>query len=286
MMKTVKTSLSHMRAFWSNYKQDRTAVLGLIIVAFISIIAILAPVIAPEGPYTQSLNFLMPPSSTYPMGTDNLGRNVFNQVIWGARVSLLFGFCAAGISFIIGTLIGALAGFYGGVIDDLLSRTTEVFMLLPRLFLIIMLISLYGSNIIMAIAVVGFTIWPSNARLMRAQALTIKKRGYVMAAFGSGTSRIRILFKHVLPNGIQPVIVNTSFMVGNAIMLEAGLSFLGLGDPNKMSWGQILKLARYYVRTGPWLAIFPGIAIIFLVWSFYSIGDGINYALNPRLTER
>lgn len=283
---TAKTLFSTVRTFWYNYSNEKTAVLGLIIVAFTVFIAIFAPVIAPKGPFEMSINLFMPPSLKYPMGTDNMGRNIFNQMIWGTRVSLLFGVGAASISFFVGLTLGALAGYHGGVIDDLLSRIFEFFLLIPMLFLTLLLIALFGNNIILAMIVVGITSWPSNARLMRAQVLSIKTRGYVLAAIGAGVGRNTILVRHILPNAIQPVIVNTSFMVGRAIIMEAGLSFLGLGDPNLMSWGQVLQVARNHLSLSPWMAIFPGLALILLVWALYSIGDGINSALNPTLRER
>jgi peptide/nickel transport system permease protein len=214
------------------------------------------------------------------MGTDQLGRDILSRVLHGTRVSMGFAVGAAVLSFSVGTLLGALPGYFGGWIDHVMGRFLEFFMMIPMLFLIILLTALLGANIYVAAFVVGITIWPSNARIARAQVLALKKRMFVRAARASGASHARTLFVHILPNGIQPLVVNSTLQVGTAILLEASLSFLGLGDPNFPSWGQMLREAQPYLSTRWTFSIFPGLAIGWLVIGATLVGDGVNTALN------
>jgi peptide/nickel transport system permease protein len=182
---------------------------------------------------------------------------------------------------VVGLLLGSLAGYYGGLIDNLLSKLFELFMMLPPLFLLIVTVSIFGNNIILMIIILGITTWPSNARIARTQVLSLKQRGFVRAARGLGANSFRILFRHIIPNGIYPIIANATLQVGNAILMEAGLSFLGLGDPNQISWGQILYRGQFVYRLGWWMAFFPGIAIFLAAFAFNVVGDGINSILSP-----
>lgn len=277
--------IARTRSFWRVFVQRKTALFGLIIMLIAILVALAAPVLAPEGPTHLYDELLAPPSSQHPFGTDPLGRDVMSGVIWGTRVSLLFALGVAGLSLLTGVLLGALPSYYGGWIDALFSRFFEVFLMIPRFFLIILVVAVFGQNIVFTAIVVGLTSWVSNARLTRAQVLTIKERAFVKASIAAGASHERVLFRHVLPNGLYPVIANTSLQMAGAIIVEAALSFLGMGDINHLSWGQILFSAQLHIHSW-WLALFPGLAITLLVFAFNSIGDGISYAFNPRLRGR
>ena len=278
--------MSGLKSFWNSFSSRRPAVAGLIVLLLAMLVALLASVICREDPYSMTVNMFRPPSPDHPMGTDNMGRDMLARMAYGTRVSLLFAFCAAGISLAIGIVLGALAGYFGGVMDDLLSRVFEVFLIIPRLFLIILLVAFYGNSMLVCVVVIGMTIWPSNARIMRAQVLTLKSRSFVQAAIGTGASNLCVLFKHIVPNGIAAVIANSTLQMAQAVLLEAGLSFLGLGDPNRVSWGQILYQGQYHLRSAWWMVVFPGAALLCLLLALHMVGDGLGAALNPRLRER
>lgn len=273
------------RSFWRVFVEKKTALFGLVIMLIGIFVALTAPLLAPEGPTHLYDELLAPPSSLHPFGTDPLGRDVMSGVIWGTRISLLFAVGVAGLSLLIGVLLGALPGYYGGRVDDLFSRFFEVFLMIPRFFLIILVVAVFGQNIVFTAIVVGMTSWVTNARLTRAQVLTIKERTFVKASVAAGATHERVLFRHVLPNGLYPVIANSSLEMAGAIITEAALSFLGLGDTNHLSWGQLLFSAQLHIHSW-WLALFPGLAITLLVFAFNLIGDGISYAFNPRLRGR
>lgn len=274
-----------IQTFVTQFASERMAVLGVIIVLTMLVLAISAPLVAPYGPFQQSSDLLKPPSREHWLGTDNLGRDILSQLIWGARVSFLFGIVAAGVSLVLGVVLGSIPGYYGGIVDDAFSRFFEIFLMIPSLFLIILIVAMFGSNVFFMMVVAGATTWPSNAKITRAQVMSLKHRGYVLAARSAGASGLSILFRHIIPNGIYPVVANSTLQIAGAIILEASLSFLGLGDPNQISWGQVLKNGQSYITTGWWIAAFSGLSIFSLVFSFNLIGDGINYALNPRLRE-
>lgn len=278
--------LKAIRDFFDIYRRNKVAMFGLFVLVVSAGLAILAPVVSPYDPFEQSNKLFLPPSTSHPLGTDNFGRDVLSRIIWGTRVSLLFGFGVAGISLVIGVVLGAIAGYFGGFVDDLLSRFFEIYLMIPTLFLIILVVSIFGTNIIFTMIIVGVTLWPSNARLTRAQVLSLRNRAFVLASTGAGAGHLRIIFTHILPNGMYPVIVNSTLQMASAILTEAGLSFLGLGDPNQASWGQILNVAQLHMKTAWWLAIFPGIAIMMLVLAFNLLGEGINFVMNPRLRRR
>lgn len=256
---------------------------GLVLLIMMVLIAVFAPIIA--GPDPLDINHVpfAPPSKANLFGTDYMGRDVFAMMVWGTRVALIFAVGAAGISLVVGVLLGALSGYFGGLTDDLLSRLFEVFLVIPRLFLIILMVAMFGTKIWISVVVIGATMWPSNARIMRAQVLSLKDRGYAQAALVSGGSRLAVLFEHVVPNGIAPVLANSTLQMAAAVLLEAGLSFLGLGDPNLASWGQILYAGQNYMVTAPWMVIVPGIAIAVLLMSLHLLGGGLLQLLNPRM---
>jgi len=228
----------------------------------------------------------LPPTANYPFGTDDLGRDIYSNVIYGARTSMMVGLLAAGISVLIGILVGAFSGYYGGKLDDLLMRSSEIFLVLPTFLLALIIVAIFGTNINNIIFAIAIVSWPRTARLLRAEFLTMKEREFVEAARVLGSKHIDIMLSEILPNAIFPVIVNASLEVATAILTEAGLSFLGAGDPNVPSWGLMLNNAQNYLRVAWWMAAFPGAMLFLTCLSLNLVGDGLNDYFNPRLKER
>ena len=272
--------------FWRRYKKNRAAVLGLFIILFLVLIAVLGPSISPYDPFQISEHSLEGPSLNNLLGTDNLGRDILSRIIYGTRTTLILGFLAAAISAIIGTIIGSMAGYWGGVIDAILMRSVEAFQIMPRFFLAMTIIALFGPGIDRIIIVIGVLSWPRCARLVRAQYLYIRQQEFVEAARTLGFSHIYIIFREIFPNAFPAVTVVISLDIAMAILIEASLSFLGLGDPSVITWGQILYDAQDFLISGWWIGFFSGLAIFFTVFGFNIAGDGLNDALNPYLKER
>jgi peptide/nickel transport system permease protein len=268
---------------WSELRRDKFAIAGLIVVVAVVIVAAIAPILPLADPFDVSSQVARPPSQGHLLGTDHLGRDMFSRIMWGTRTALLIGLVSAGISAIVGIIVGSLAGFLGGWIDDLIGRTTEVFLVMPIFFLLIVIVSLFGNRLLLVVLAIGAVTWPKNARIMRARVLELKGRTYVTAALGIGASRLRVLFRHVVPNGVAPVLAQSWLLVGAAILTEAGLSFLGLGDPNIISWGQMIRTGQPYIATAWWMSLFPGLAVLVLVSAINFLGDGLTSVLNPRL---
>ncbi len=272
--------------FWRRYRRSLAGVVGLATIALLAFVAVMADLIAPANPFALSPESFRPPGLRHLMGTDDLGRDIWSGVVYGARVSLLVGLLTAGASTLFGILIGGVSGYYGGTLDDVLMRLTEFFMVIPRFFLALVIIALFGANLWGIILVLAALSWPMTARLFRAEVLRLKSLEYVVAARAMGCEDVPILFKQILPNALSPIVVNISVQVAYAIILEAGLSFLGLGDPSSMSWGVMLSNAQQFLRRAWWIATFPGLAIFLAVFGFNLVGDGLNDALNPRLRTR
>ena len=275
---------SRLNDLWLRYKRNKPGVMGLIILVSLIIIALLAPVFS-----TYSIDLSrrsLPPCTNFIMGTDHLGRDILSGIILGARTSLEIGLVVALLSTGIGTVAGVLAGYYGRWVDGLISKVIEILLCIPSFFLIVVIIAFIGSSLMYEIIVLASLLWPSTARLARASVLTIKELSYVEAAKVGGAGDKRIIFRHVLPNAITPILINMSFLAASAILTEAGLSFLGLGDPNLVSWGMMLNYAIPYIRTQYWQVFFPGLAIFMTILAFNLFGDALNDALNPRLKER
>jgi len=269
--------------WWRRYSENRSAVVGLVLVVVLFILSLMAPLFTPFDPLNRAGAQLLSPSRAYPMGTDDLGRDVFTQFLYGGRVSYFVGFVAAFISTTIGILIGAISGYYGGMIDDGLQRITEMLSIIPRYFLAMVTVAILGRNILNVTLVIGILSWPSTSRLARAEFSSLKTRAFVDAAKMTGASARSIIFDEILPNALPPVIVQTILTVSSVILLEATLSFLGLGDPTMMSWGLMLQNAQSFLRLAPWMALFPGLGIFFCILGLNLMGDGLNQALNPRL---
>jgi len=275
-------------SLWTRFSTNRGAVIGLLLLFLVIAIAILAPMIYPQGPWQMVQRPFLPPFSVdgLPLGTDTLGRNVAAGLVYGARVSLLVGLISTVMALLIGVPLGAFAGFYGGWVDEGAMRFTEFFQTIPNFALAIVLVAILEpslTSITLAIAIVS---WPPVARLVRAEVMSVTKREYVDAARLAGLTNLRILFSQVLPNTVSPIIVMASLMVATAILLESSLSFLGLGDPNIMSWGYQIGAARTVIRSAWWLSFFPGVAIVITVLALNLIGEGLNDALNPHLTRK
>lgn len=266
--------------------RDARGFLALGIILLLVLLAVFAPLLTPYGPFQGSLDALQPPGSPgHWMGTDHLGRDVWTQLAFGARVSLAVGIAAAFSASIIGIIVGSAAGFFGGWLDELLMRVAEFFQILPRFVLALVIVAFFGSGIIKLILVLAVLSWPQTARLVRAQILSLREATFVDAAQLAGMRPVGIIVQEILPNALAPVIVVGSLDVATAILLEAALSFFGLGDPNHVSWGGMLNAAQPYLRLAWWMPVFPGIAISLVVLAFNILGDALNDALNPRLHE-
>ncbi len=272
--------------FFRELKRQKMSMIGFSMVCLFFLIAASLQFLPIPDPFALSLLPFHPPSTEHYMGTDNLGRDIFSRVLWGTRASLMVGILSAGLSAVIGIIVGGIAGYYGGWVDDLLSRIIDVFLVMPIFFLLILIVSLFGSHIYFVILAIGMVTWPRNARIMRAQTLTLKKRAYVTAAIGSGASSLRVLFLHVVPNGVSPVIAHTVILIGQAVLVEAGLSFLGLGDPNVISWGQLIRSGQQSFATAWWISFFPGLMLLVMVSAINFFGDGLTVVLNPRMIGR
>lgn len=263
---------------------NRLALIGLFFILFILFIALFAPFISPYDPYKINVyKVLEPPSKEHLFGTDELGRDVFSRILYGARVSLKVGFIAMGIAILTGTLLGTIAGYYGGIIDSIIMRIVDVMLSFPTLFLILAVVAVLEPSIYIIMVVIGLTGWMDVSRLVRAEVLSLKEREFVLAARAMGASSGRIIFKHILPNALYPVIVAATFSVGGAILIESGLSFLGLGiQPPEPSWGGILSVGKDYITVAWWMSLFPGIAIFLTVLSFNLLGEALRDALDPK----
>jgi peptide/nickel transport system permease protein len=260
------------------------AMIGLAVVVFFLAMAMLAPIVAPHDPLQTSWTAVRkPPSHSHLLGTDELGRDLLSRVIWGARASLLAGLVSVSIALAFGVPIGLFAGYVGGWIDALISRITDAMLACPFLILAIALAAFLGPSLTNAMIAIGVSATPAFIRLTRGQVINVKVEEYVQAARAIGNSPLRIALRHVLPNVMSPLIVQSTLAVAAAIIAEASLSFLGLGQqPPAPSWGSMLNTARSYVDTAPWMAIWPGISIFLVVLSFNLVGDGLRDALDPR----
>jgi len=276
---------------WRRFRRSKLAVIALIYVGFVGILAIAAPILAgskstpiPFGPNDIDVaNRLHPPDAQHHFGTDELGRDVLARMIHGARVSLTVGLLATMMALVVGCFFGAIAGYYGGVADWLVSRLIEVVLCFPLLFLALAIVAFFGPSIWTIMIALGLTTWTSEARYVRGEFLRIREMEFAYAARASGAKDSRIIFRHLLPNALAPVLVSASFGVAYAILTESALSFLGLGVPlPTATWGSILSSAKQFIEYAWWLIVFPGVAIFLTVAAFNIIGDRFRDALDPR----
>lgn len=270
---------------WRQLKRHRLAVLSLGFFAVAGLLCVLAPVLTPyEYDVIDLSQIRQPPSATHWLGTDDLGRDLWTRILYGGRISLLIGLIAAGIGTGVGTLVGAVAGFFGRRIDAVLMRLTDVAYAIPSLPLLIVLASFTDSEFAMIAIIIGLLSWMTTARVVRSEVLTIREMPYVEAARSVGAGNRRIIWRHVLPNALGPIVVGGTLAVGNALIVESSLSYLGLGvQPPTPTWGNMLRDAQSTMATEPWLTIFPGLAILFVVLAVNFIGDGLQDALDPRV---
>jgi peptide/nickel transport system permease protein len=264
---------------------NRMMLTGFIIVAVLAVLAIAAPVFSPYDYKAQDIGQrLLPPSPAHLMGTDELGRDVFSRMLTGGRVSLTVGIIAVLIASIIGIALGAIAGFFGGVVDNIIMRTVDIVLTIPTLFLILMLIVFLGPSLLNIMIIIGLTSWTDIARIIRAEVMSIKKTAYVDAAKLMGLRKRDIILRHILPNAMAPIFVYMTFGISGAILTESGLSFLGLGvQPPMPSWGNILTAGKDYINSAWWMIAFPGMAIFLSVFGYNILGEGLRDYLNPKL---
>lgn len=284
----VLTPPKRSSGFWRRFARNKGAVAGLVVLAAVLALVLLGPLLAPNDPWDMVDQPFLAPGQTagLPLGTDTMGRDIFSGVVRGARISLLIGVVSTVVSLIIGVGIGAVAGYFGRWVDATLMRFTELFQAVPSFALAIVLVAIFQPSIASIVVAIALVSWPPVARLVRGEFLTLRQRDFVSAAQLAGLSTPRIILGEILPNAASPIIVMASLMVATAILLESSLSFLGLGDPNQMSWGYMVGAARTVLRQAWWMALFPGLAIVLTVLALNLVGEGLNDGLNARSAGR
>ena len=279
---------SQLPEIWRRYKKNKAAMVGLVILIFIILIAVFADVIVPYEKCIEQVGLerLQGPSAAHWFGTDDLGRDLFARVIHGSRYSLLIGVSTSLMALVAGAILGASAGYFGGMVDNIICRITDVFMCVPPILLSLAVVAALGSNMKNLIIAITVSCIPGNIRLIRSVVLTVAEQDYVEAARSYGASHARIIFKYVLPNAMGPIIVNTTMAISDMILSAAGLSFIGMGiQPPSPEWGALLSNAQKYMFTSLYLLIFPGIFILLSSLSFNLVGDGLTDALDPKLKD-
>lgn len=275
-----------MRDIFKAFFGRPTGWIGIILLGLVILMALLAPVIYPASPWEMTgVPFARPGEMGMVLGADTLGRDIASGVMHGARVSLLIGIASTLAALLIGVTLGCIAGYFGGWVDALLVRFTEIFQTIPNFVLAILLVAILTPSIGTIILAIGIVSWPPLARLTRAQVMSVSTREFVQAARCQGQSTTSIVLRHVLPNAVSPIIVAGSLTVASAILIEAALSFLGLGDPNFMSWGFMIGSGRTVIRQAWWMSVFPGLAILLTVIAINLVGEALNDALNPRISR-
>jgi peptide/nickel transport system permease protein len=273
--------------FLGTFLRNRGAAVGLAVLALVGVAAASAGLLFPYSPWDMRGAPFMPPGEMeFLLGSDSLGRDVAAGMAYGARVSLLIGAVSTMVAVLLGITLGAVAGYAGGVADDAIMRFTEFFQTVPSFMLAVVLVAIFSPSLGSIVAAIAIVSWPPVARVIRAEFLSLRSREFVQAAEVLGRSRTAIIFREILPNALSPIIVLASLMVASAILLESGLSFLGLGDPNLISWGFMIGAGRSVIRIAWWMSVFPGIAIFLTVLALNLVGEGLSDALNPRLARR
>jgi peptide/nickel transport system permease protein len=273
---------------WRRFRRNKGAVVGLVILLIVILVAALAPLLYSYSPWSMVQRPFLPPFDRegFWFGTDTLGRDIGAGLAFGAQISLLVGVVSTLVALAIGVMLGAFAGYYGGMLDQVLMRFTEFFQTIPSFALAIVLVAILQPSTISLIVAIGVVSWPPVARLVRGEFLSLRSREFVQASVVIGQRNTRIILSQILPNTLSPVIVMASLMVAQAILLESSLSFLGLGDPNTMSWGYMIGAARSVIRQAWWMSFFPGMAILLTVLSLNLVGEGLNDAFNPHLAYK
>ena len=268
-------------------RRNAMFILGLIIVLGVTFAAVFAPLIAPFDPNELHLDaILKAPCAEFPLGTDRLGRDVLSRLLYGGRVSLWVGFVAVGISISIGALLGLVSGYFGGLVDEIVMRFVDIMLCFPSFFLILAVVAFLEPSLFNIMVVIGLTSWMGVARLVRAETLTLREREFVSAARLAGTSTWRIMTRHILPNAMAPVTISAILGIGGAILIESGLSFLGLGvQPPQASWGNMLMDGKSVIEEASWLSLFPGLAILITVLGYNLLGENLRDFLDPRLKK-
>ena len=271
--------------FWRRFFKDRMAIAGLAVVLAFFALSVLSPLIAQYDPGRIDVdNILAPPSATHLLGTDDLGRDVFSRMVYGAGISLKVGFVAVGIAVFIGIILGAVSGYYGGLVDVIIMRLVDIMLCFPSFFLILSVIAFLEPSIFNIMAVIGLTSWMGITRLVRAEFLSLKERDFVLAERAIGAGALRIIFMHILPNALAPVLVSATLGIASAVLTESALSFLGIGvQPPTPSWGNMLTQGKEVLGVAWWMSVFPGIAILLTVLGYNLLGEGIRDAIDPRL---
>ncbi|HXJ82051.1 MAG TPA: ABC transporter permease [Candidatus Methylomirabilis sp.] len=286
-MKGSNASRGEIRQFWRTFSRNRLALGAAAVVGALVVLAVLAPLLArwdPHRPDTKEI--LMPPSTRHWFGTDQLGRDVLSRILYGSRVSLAVGFVSVGIATLIGVLLGAAAGYHGGTVDNLIMRMVDLMLVFPRFFLLLAVLALLTPSIWTIMAIIGMTGWMGVARLVRVEFLTLREREFVIWSESIGAGALRVVFRHILPNAVAPVLVAMTLGIPAAILTESGLSFLGLGvQPPYATWGNILNDGKDVLEIAWWMTLYPGLAILLTVLSYNLVGEGIRDALDPRLRQ-
>jgi peptide/nickel transport system permease protein len=278
-------SRGEMRQFWRTFSRNQLAICGSVVVAALVVLAVLAPLLAPWDPSRlDTKRILAPPSNSHWLGTDQLGRDVLSRVLYGSRISLAVGFVSVGIAMLIGVLLGSAAGYHGGMVDTVIMRLVDLMLVFPRFFLLLAVLALLRPSIWTIMTVIGLTGWMGVARLVRAEFLTLREREFVIWSESIGAGTLRVVFRHILPNALAPVLVAMTLGIPAAILTESGLSFLGLGvQPPYATWGNILNDGKDVLEVAWWMTLYPGLAILITVLSYNLMGEGIRDALDPRL---
>ena len=264
------------RPAWRGLLSNRSTAIGGAGLAIVVTLAILGPLLWPVDPLALTSDRLLPPTPAHPMGTDDLGRDVFARVVLGARISLTIGLLSALIATVFGCAVGAVSGYFGGAADEALMRMTELFQVIPRFLLAIVIVALFGAGLNKIVLVIGCLSWPGTARVVRAQVLVLRGEEFVLSAIMSGASTARVILRHILPNVLPLVVVAAFLQTGAAILVESFLSFLGLGDPSQPSWGMLVQQAQLYLRSAWWMTTFPGLALAVTIFSLNLLGDGLS----------
>jgi peptide/nickel transport system permease protein len=272
--------------------RNKLAIVGLAIIGMVVLTAIFAPVLAKQTPDKNGIfkTYLretkIPPSLEHPMGTDDLGRDMLSLIIYGSRISIRIGFFSVGLAIIVGVILGALSGYFGGAVDNIIMRLMDIMLAFPSILLALVIVAVIGPGLLNAMIAVGIVSIPTYARITRASVISERSREYVQASRALGANSFRLLMQHILPNALSPIIVAGSLGIATAILDAAGLGFLGLGaQPPTPEWGLLLSRNKSHIFTSPWMVVFPGISIMFLVLGFNLIGDGLRDALDPRLSN-